>query len=167
MSQVLPEYLSEWTTKRAAMEGVICTPNTEVVDYEIKNGQLNLVLTGGKIVSVKWEMKLVLLDIFDKSQYWYGTIKIISRCSKATSRPDNRGCWSRSEYGPRWCFTIGSRPGGWWISRKRRARGSQQSLDRRRRRVLLRRKTRQEKSRASRSRSNFRKTRRRKYDRRR
>ena len=52
MSQVLPQYLSEWTTRRVSMEGVICKPNSEVEDYEIKNGQLNLILTGGQTVSV-------------------------------------------------------------------------------------------------------------------
>lgn len=51
MSQVLPEYLSEWTTHRVSMEGVVCTPHTEIKDYEIKDGQLNLILTSGKSVS--------------------------------------------------------------------------------------------------------------------
>ncbi|XP_011330996.2 apoptosis-inducing factor 1, mitochondrial [Ooceraea biroi] len=52
MSQVLPEYLSEWTTKKAEAEGVLSLPNTEVEDYTYKNGRLSLILTGGKTVDV-------------------------------------------------------------------------------------------------------------------
>ncbi|XP_043267020.1 apoptosis-inducing factor 1, mitochondrial [Venturia canescens] len=72
MAQVLPEYLSEWTTHRVSMEGVICTPNTEVKDYEIKNGQLNLILTNNKtlpadqiIVAVGVEANTELADSSD------------------------------------------------------------------------------------------------------
>lgn len=50
MSQVLPEYLSEWTTKKAEAEGVQSIPNAQVEDYTYKNGQLSLILTGGKTV---------------------------------------------------------------------------------------------------------------------
>ncbi|XP_012273636.1 apoptosis-inducing factor 1, mitochondrial [Orussus abietinus] len=45
MAQVLPEYLSEWTTKRVVAEGVQCIPNSEVEDLELKNGKLTLFLT--------------------------------------------------------------------------------------------------------------------------
>lgn len=50
MAQVLPEYLSEWTTKKAEEEGVRTISSTEVQDYKYKNGRLSLVLTGGQIV---------------------------------------------------------------------------------------------------------------------
>lgn len=50
MAQVLPEYLSEWTTKKTEAEGVHIISNTEVKNYEYKNGRLSLVLTGGQTV---------------------------------------------------------------------------------------------------------------------
>lgn len=50
MAQVLPEYLSEWTTKKAEAEGVQPIPNTKVEDYRYKNGQLSLILTDGRTV---------------------------------------------------------------------------------------------------------------------
>jgi programmed cell death 8 (apoptosis-inducing factor) len=50
MAQVLPEYLSEWTTKKAEAEGVHSIPNSEVEDYRYKNDQLSLVLTNGQTV---------------------------------------------------------------------------------------------------------------------
>lgn len=50
MAQVLPEYLSEWTTKKAEAEGVHTIPNTEVQDYKYKKGRLSLVLTGGETI---------------------------------------------------------------------------------------------------------------------
>ena len=50
MDQVLPEYLSEWATKKAILEGVQCIPSAEVEDYTYKNGELSLVLTGSRIV---------------------------------------------------------------------------------------------------------------------
>lgn len=50
MAQVLPEYLSEWTTKKAETEGVRTIPSTEVQDYKYKKGRLSLVLTGGQTV---------------------------------------------------------------------------------------------------------------------
>ncbi|XP_063979783.1 apoptosis-inducing factor 1, mitochondrial [Diachasmimorpha longicaudata] len=50
MSQVLPEYLCEWTTKKSTMEGVTCVPNVEIENYEVKNGQLNLILNNGKMI---------------------------------------------------------------------------------------------------------------------
>lgn len=50
MAQVLPEYLSEWTTRKAEAEGVRTIPNTEVQDYKYKKGRLSLVLTGGQTV---------------------------------------------------------------------------------------------------------------------
>ncbi|XP_032690012.1 apoptosis-inducing factor 1, mitochondrial [Odontomachus brunneus] len=52
MAQVLPEYLSEWTTKKAEGEGVKVVPNKEVEDFRYKNGQLSLVLTGGETMDV-------------------------------------------------------------------------------------------------------------------
>lgn len=52
MAQVLPEYLSEWTTKKAEAEGVKVVPSKEVEDFKHKNGQLSLVLTGGETVCV-------------------------------------------------------------------------------------------------------------------
>ncbi|XP_071569741.1 apoptosis-inducing factor 1, mitochondrial [Temnothorax nylanderi] len=50
MAQVLPEYLSEWTTKKSEVEGVHTIPSTEVQDYKYKNGRLSLVLTGGQTI---------------------------------------------------------------------------------------------------------------------
>lgn len=50
MAQVLPEYLSEWTTKKAEIEGVHTVPSTEVQNYKYKNGRLSLVLTGDQTV---------------------------------------------------------------------------------------------------------------------
>ncbi|XP_025989791.1 apoptosis-inducing factor 1, mitochondrial [Solenopsis invicta] len=50
MAQVLPEYLSEWTTKKAEAEGVRTMSTTEVQDYKYKNGRLSLVLTGGQTI---------------------------------------------------------------------------------------------------------------------
>ncbi|KAI4500332.1 hypothetical protein M0802_004749 [Mischocyttarus mexicanus] len=50
MAQVLPEYLSEWTTKKAMAEGVICTPNVEVSDFSYKNKKLDLILSDGNII---------------------------------------------------------------------------------------------------------------------
>lgn len=50
MAQVLPEYLSEWTTKKAEAEGVKVVPSKEVEDFKYKNSQLSLVLSGGKTV---------------------------------------------------------------------------------------------------------------------
>ncbi|KYM89656.1 Apoptosis-inducing factor 1, mitochondrial [Atta colombica] len=50
MAQVLPEYLSEWTTKKAEAEGVHTISNTEVQDYKYKNGRLSLVLTGDQTI---------------------------------------------------------------------------------------------------------------------
>jgi len=42
MAQVLPEYLSEWTTKKVEAEGVHTISSTEVQDYKYKNGRLSL-----------------------------------------------------------------------------------------------------------------------------
>ncbi|XP_012232840.2 apoptosis-inducing factor 1, mitochondrial isoform X1 [Linepithema humile] len=50
MAQVLPEYLSEWTTKKAAAEGVHSIPSSEIEDYRYKNGRLSLILTGGQTI---------------------------------------------------------------------------------------------------------------------
>lgn len=50
MAQILPEYLSEWTTKKIEAEGVHTIPSTEVQDYKYKNGRLSLILTGGETV---------------------------------------------------------------------------------------------------------------------
>lgn len=51
MAQVLPEYLSEWTTKKAMAEGVNCIPSVEVTDFSYKNEKLSLILSNGNIVS--------------------------------------------------------------------------------------------------------------------
>lgn len=53
LAQVLPAYLSEWTTKHSEIEGVNCIPNVEVHDCSLKNGRLLLTLTDGQIVSLK------------------------------------------------------------------------------------------------------------------
>lgn len=50
MAQVLPEYLSEWTTKKAESEGAKVISNKEVEDFRYKNDKLSLVLTGGETV---------------------------------------------------------------------------------------------------------------------
>lgn len=50
MAQVLPEYLSEWTTKKAEAEGVKVVPSKEVEDFIYKDGRLSLVLSGGETV---------------------------------------------------------------------------------------------------------------------
>lgn len=65
MSQVLPEYLSEWTTKKAKVEGVHCIPSTEVEDFRFKNGRLSLVLTGDQTVCLRSCIK--------KFTYFYAT----------------------------------------------------------------------------------------------
>ncbi|KOC71096.1 Apoptosis-inducing factor 1, mitochondrial [Habropoda laboriosa] len=50
MDQILPQYLSEWATKKAILEGVNCIPNSEVEDYSYKSGQLSLVLSENRII---------------------------------------------------------------------------------------------------------------------
>ncbi|XP_034171428.2 apoptosis inducing factor isoform X1 [Osmia lignaria lignaria] len=50
MDQVLPQYLSEWATRKATLEGVNCIPNSEVEDYYYKNGQLSLILSGNNVI---------------------------------------------------------------------------------------------------------------------
>ncbi|XP_017760262.1 PREDICTED: apoptosis-inducing factor 1, mitochondrial isoform X2 [Eufriesea mexicana] len=50
MDQVLPQYLSEWATKKAILEGVNCISNSEVEDYSYKNGQLSLVLSDNRVI---------------------------------------------------------------------------------------------------------------------
>lgn len=50
MDQVLPQYLSEWATKKAISEGVQCISSSEVEDYSYKNGKLSLVLSDNQIV---------------------------------------------------------------------------------------------------------------------
>ncbi|XP_076181494.1 apoptosis inducing factor isoform X2 [Ptiloglossa arizonensis] len=50
MDQILPQYLSEWATKKAMSEGVTCIPSSEVEDYSYKNGQLSLILSTNRIV---------------------------------------------------------------------------------------------------------------------
>ncbi|KAF7405262.1 hypothetical protein HZH66_004168 [Vespula vulgaris] len=50
MAQVLPEYLSEWTTKKAMAEGVNCIPNIEVADFSYKNEKLSLILSDGNVI---------------------------------------------------------------------------------------------------------------------
>lgn len=57
MAQVLPEYLSEWTTTKAMLEGVRCMPETEVADVRMKDGHLKLVLTDGNTVSREYSRK--------------------------------------------------------------------------------------------------------------
>ncbi|XP_031836753.1 apoptosis inducing factor isoform X2 [Nomia melanderi] len=50
MDQVLPQYLSEWATKKAIMEGVQCISSSEVIDYSYKNGKLSLILSQNRTV---------------------------------------------------------------------------------------------------------------------
>ncbi|XP_076287799.1 apoptosis inducing factor isoform X2 [Lasioglossum baleicum] len=50
MDQVLPQYLSEWATKKAIVEGVRCISSSEVVDYSYKNGKLSLILSGDRTI---------------------------------------------------------------------------------------------------------------------
>lgn len=50
MGQILPEYLSEWATKKAQLEGIHCIPNVEVKDFTYKKGQLSLILNDDQIV---------------------------------------------------------------------------------------------------------------------
>ncbi|XP_061936365.1 apoptosis-inducing factor 1, mitochondrial isoform X2 [Apis cerana] len=50
MDQVLPQYLSEWATKKAILEGVKCIANSEVEDYSYKNGKLSLILSDNHII---------------------------------------------------------------------------------------------------------------------
>ncbi|XP_058789419.1 apoptosis-inducing factor 1, mitochondrial [Phymastichus coffea] len=50
LAQVLPEYLSEWTTKHSIIQGVHCKPNVEVHDCTMKSGRLSLILTDGSIL---------------------------------------------------------------------------------------------------------------------
>lgn len=50
MDQVLPQYLSEWATEKAKLEGVICIPDSEIEDYYYKNGRLSLTLTGNNVI---------------------------------------------------------------------------------------------------------------------
>lgn len=52
MDQILPQYLSEWATKKAMSEGVTCIPSSEVEDYSYKNGQLSLILSTNRIVGL-------------------------------------------------------------------------------------------------------------------
>ncbi|XP_076656005.1 apoptosis inducing factor isoform X2 [Halictus rubicundus] len=51
MDQVLPQYLSEWATKKAILEGVQCISSSEVVDYSYKNGKLSLILSGDRAIA--------------------------------------------------------------------------------------------------------------------
>lgn len=53
MAQILPEYLSEWLTKKMVSEGVYCFANAEIEDYDYKNKKLFITITGGKKVSHK------------------------------------------------------------------------------------------------------------------
>lgn len=50
MADVLPEYLSEWTTKKAEAEGVHTISNTEIQDYKYEKGRLSLNLTDDQTV---------------------------------------------------------------------------------------------------------------------
>ncbi|XP_012148035.1 apoptosis inducing factor [Megachile rotundata] len=50
MDQILPQYLSEWATEKAKLEGVNCIPDSEVEDYYYKNGRLSLTLTGDNVI---------------------------------------------------------------------------------------------------------------------
>lgn len=51
MAQVLPEYLSEWTTNKAKTIGVNFLGNTEVQDFEMRDGKLTLITSENKRVS--------------------------------------------------------------------------------------------------------------------
>ena len=53
MAEVLPEYLSEWTTNRVDELGVKCIGKSEVEDFVMKDGKLFLILTGNEVVSLK------------------------------------------------------------------------------------------------------------------
>lgn len=64
LAQVLPEYLSEWTTKHSEIEGVNCIPNVEVHDCNLKNGRLSLTLTNGQIVSFENQLISKYLSCF-------------------------------------------------------------------------------------------------------
>lgn len=50
MAEILPEYLSEWTTKKVEAENVHAIPSTTVDDYRYKSGRLSLVLSDGQTV---------------------------------------------------------------------------------------------------------------------
>lgn len=50
MDQVLPQYLSEWATKKSMLEGVQCISSSEVTDYSYKNGKLSLILSQNRTV---------------------------------------------------------------------------------------------------------------------
>lgn len=65
MAQVLPEYLSEWTTKRSEAEGVICMPETAVHDCQLNEDRLELILSDGQIVSFFFPLK----EISMKNQF--------------------------------------------------------------------------------------------------
>lgn len=50
MAQVLPDYLCEWTTNKAKSIGVNFIGNTEVQDFEMRDGKLTLVTSDNKKV---------------------------------------------------------------------------------------------------------------------
>ncbi|XP_057318831.1 putative apoptosis-inducing factor 1, mitochondrial [Microplitis mediator] len=51
MAQTLPEYLSEWTTRKSEKEGVISVAREEVKGYKTEEGKLKLMLTSGKTIN--------------------------------------------------------------------------------------------------------------------
>lgn len=61
LAQVLPEYLSDWTTTQAQLEGVNCIPNVEVKGYKMENDKLKLILSNGQIVSKNLSMNFNVL----------------------------------------------------------------------------------------------------------
>jgi programmed cell death 8 (apoptosis-inducing factor) len=52
MGKVLPEYLSEWTTKKVQGEGVEVIPESFVTGVKLDAGNLLLTLNNGKQVRV-------------------------------------------------------------------------------------------------------------------
>lgn len=50
MHNILPEYLSVWTTKQVRKEGVNVLNETNVENVKLKDGQLHLHLNNGKTV---------------------------------------------------------------------------------------------------------------------
>lgn len=51
MAGILPEYLSEWTTRKSEKEGVISVAREEVKGYETEKGKLKLKLSSGRAIN--------------------------------------------------------------------------------------------------------------------
>lgn len=52
MGKVLPEYLSEWTTKKVRDEGAEVVPEAFVTGVNMENGQLAIKLNNGNVVCI-------------------------------------------------------------------------------------------------------------------